>query len=124
MSINELHAEAWKLVAPHFNEERSAARSQYLAVADTPRGSSDVKRVIRAAHQGRVDSLFVAVGEHLWGRWDPQTEAISIAEQSRAGDIDLLDAAAAQTWMHGGSVFAVASGDVPGDGSLAAVLRF
>ncbi len=124
VSIKQLHAEAWKLVAPQFDEERSAAKSQYLSLADTPRGSADVKRVIRAAHQGRVDSLFVAVGEHLWGRWDRQTDAITIDEQSRAGDIDLLDAAAAQTWMHGGSVFVVAPGEVPGEGKLAAVLRY
>ncbi len=80
--------------------------------------------MIRAAHQGRVESLFVAVGEHLWGRWNPDTDAIQINDQSRAGDVDLLDAAAAQAWMHGGSVFAVAPGEVPGDGKLAAVLRF
>ncbi|MEE9185337.1 MAG: hypothetical protein V3U39_12810, partial [Acidimicrobiia bacterium] len=85
---------------------------------------SDIKRVIRAAHQGRVESLFVAVGEHLWGKWDPQTDAIQMVDESRAGTRDLLDAAAAQAWMHGGSVFVVPPGEVPGDGKLAAVLRF
>ena len=124
VSVNELHAEAWKLVAAQFSQHRSAAKAHYLSVANTPQGSSDVKRVIRAAHQGRVESLFVAVGEHLWGRWNPETDAIQINDQSRAGDVDLLDAAAAQAWMHGGSVFAVAPGEVPGDGKLAAVLRF
>ena len=124
LSTNQLHAEAWELVAPQFSRRRSAAKAHYLSVADTPQGSSDIKRVIRAAHQGRVESLFVAVGEHLWGRWDPLTDAIQVDDQSRAGDRDLLDAAAAQAWMHGGSVFAVPPGEVPGDGKLAAVLRF
>lgn len=124
VSVNQLHAEAWKLVERQFNQDRAAARARYLSVADTPQGSSDVKRVIRAAHQGRVESLFVAVGEHLWGRWDPLTDAIYIGDESVAGDVDLLDAAAAQAWIHGGAVFAVSPDEVPGDGKLAAVLRF
>lgn len=124
VSMDQLHTEAWELVAVQFRQHRSDARAHYLSVADTPQGSSDVKRVIRAAHQGRVESLFVAVGEHLWGRWDPDTDAIHVGEESRAGAVDLLDAAAAQAWMHGGSVFAVSPGEVPGDGQLAAVLRF
>ena len=124
VSVSQLHAEAWKLVAPQFSQQRSDAKARYLSVADTPHGSSDIKRVIRAAHQGRVESLFVAVGEHLWGKWDPQTDAIQMVDESRAGTRDLLDAAAAQAWMHGGSVFAVPPGEVPGDGKLAAILRF
>ena len=124
VSVGQLHAEAWKLVALQFSRQKSEAKARYLSVADTPQGSSDVKRVIRAAHQGRVDSLFVSLGEHLWGQWDPETDAIHVADKSRAGDIDLLDAAAAQAWMHGGTVFAVPPGEVPGGGKLAAVLRF
>ncbi len=124
VSVEQLHARAWDIVAPLFLQARDQAKARYLAVADTPNGTSDVKRAIRAAHRGRVDTLFAAVGEHLWGTWDETTEAIHIHEQAQAGDIDLLDAAAAQAWLHGGTVFAVPPEEVPGDGQLAAVLRY
>lgn len=124
LTVEQLHAQAWEIVEPMFNQQRDAAKARYLSVADTPHGSSDVKRVVRAAHQGRVESVFVAVGEHLWGTWDPTTEAIHIHETPQAGDIDLLDAAAVQTWMHGGNVYAVTPDEVPGGHQLAAALRY
>ncbi|MBT8201831.1 MAG: hypothetical protein KJO87_00845 [Acidimicrobiia bacterium] len=124
VSTDQLHARAWDIVAPLFGKARTEAKARYLAVAETPSGTSDVKRAIRAAHQGRVDTLFVAVGKHLWGTWDPPTEAIHLHEQPEAGDIDLLDAAAAQAWLHGGTVHAVAPEEVPGEALLAAVLRY
>jgi hypothetical protein len=124
VSTDELHARAWEIVAPLFNRDCEAAKVRYLAVADTPTGTSDVKRAIRAAHQGRIDTLFAAIGEHLWGTWDEATEAIHIHERPEAGDIDLLDAAAAQAWLHGGTVYAVPPDEVPGGRQLAAVLRY
>lgn len=124
VSVEQLHARAWEIVEPLFNRQRDDAKARYLSVADTPHGSSDVKRVVRAAHQGRVESVFVAVGEHLWGTWDSDSEAIHIHESALPGDVDLLDIAAAQTWMHGGNVYAVSSGEVPGGGHLAAALRY
>lgn len=124
VSTDELHARAWDIVAPLFDRDCEAAKARYLAVADTPTGTSDVKRAIRAAHQGRIDTLFAAIGEHLWGTWDETTEAIHIHERPESGDVDLLDAAAAQAWLHGGTVFAVPPEEVPGGRQLAAVLRY
>ena len=124
VSTEQLHARSWEIVAPLFGRNRDGAKARYLAVADTPGGTSDVKRAIRAAHQGRVDTLFAAVGEHLWGTWDETTEAIHIHERPEPGDVDLLDAAAAQAWLHGGTVFAVPPAEVPGGGRLAVVLRY
>ena len=96
VSTEELHARAWEIVTPLFDRDCESAKARYLAVADTPTGTADVKRAIRAAHQGRVETLFVAVGKHLWGTWDETTEAIHIHEAPEPGDLDLLDAAAAQ----------------------------
>lgn len=124
VSVEQLHNRAWDIVAPLFGSSREAAKARYLAVADTPTGTADVKRAIRAAHQGRVDTLFVAVGEHLWGTWDETTEAIHVHAEPEAGDIDLLDAAAAQAWLHKGTVFAVPPDEVPGGAQLAATLRY
>ena len=124
VSIEELHARAWEIVTPLFDLDCESAKARYLAVADTPTGTADVKQAIRAAHQGRVETLFVAVGKHLWGTWDETTEAIHIHETPEPGDLDLLDAAAAQGWLRGGHVFAVPPDEVPGGGHLAAVLRY
>lgn len=124
VSTEELHARAWDIVSPLFGRDRENAKARYLAVAETPSGTADVKRAVRAAHQGRIDTLFVAIGEHLWGTWDELTEAIHIHDEPQAGDVDLLDAAAAQAWLNGGTVFAVPPAEVPGEARLAAVLRY
>lgn len=124
VSTEELHARAWEIVTPLFDKDCENAKARYLAVADTPTGTADVKRAIRAAHQGRVETLFVALGKHLWGTWDETTEAIHIHDTPESGDVDLLDSAAAQAWLHGGTVYAVPPDEVPGDRQLAAVLRY
>ncbi len=124
VSTEELHSRAWEIVSPLFDRDCENAKARYLAVADTPTGTADVKRAIRAAHQGRVETLFVAIGKHLWGTWDEVTEAIHLHDGPESGDMDLLDAAAAQAWLRGGAVFAVPPDEVPGGGRLAAVLRY
>ena len=47
---------------------------------------------------------------------------MTLHEQPRPGDEDLLDFAAVQSLLNGGTVYAVAADEVPGDGNLAALL--
>jgi hypothetical protein len=86
--------------------------------------SADVAQVVRAAHAGRVDILFVAVGLHRWGRFDPSSYAVEQHDEEQVGDDDLLDLAAVQSYLNGGTVYAVGLAEVPGGGAVAAVLRY
>jgi hypothetical protein len=126
LSAKELHEHAWTIVKPLFQREQQEAAAQYqqLAGTDSHLASSVVQDVVSAAYHGRVASLFVGLGQHQWGTFDPMTNAVHTREEARPGDEDLLDFAAVHTYLNGGEVYAVESQKVPDDAPLAAVFRY
>jgi len=49
---------------------------------------------------------------------------LHVRPKARFNDDDLLDVAATQTLLHGGSVYVVERADMPDEGPFAAVLRY
>jgi hypothetical protein len=68
--------------------------------------------------------LFVAVGVQQWGSFNPETSTIDLHPEAQPGDEDLLNAAAIQTLLNGGTVYAVEPEKVPDEAPLAAVFRY
>jgi hypothetical protein len=120
----ELHARAWPLVEPVFKQARQDAADRYRRLAGTGQTTNDVKEAVMAAHPGRVETLFVAVGVQVWGRYDPRQQRCDVHAAPEAGDEDLLDLAAIQSLLRGGTVYAAPPAQVPGQQPLAAVFRF
>jgi hypothetical protein len=119
-----LHEKALRIVEPTFQEHLSGVSAQYQQARLSGRASRDVKPVVLAAYQGRIESLIVGVGVQRWGRFDEQTGAVEERAKAIPGDVDLLDLAAIQTILRGGAVYAVEPGEVPENAPLAAVFRF
>jgi hypothetical protein len=124
LSPEELRKRAWPIVEPEFRRSEEAARQSWDRLAGGERVATRLEEVVPASHDGRVDTLFVAVDQHRWGTWDPESRSVDTADSPINGHEDLLDRAALDTLLHGGQVFAVPLGDVPGDGELAAVYRY
>jgi hypothetical protein len=121
-----LQAQAWPIVEPLFQaaQHRAADRYQQLSGANSDMVSSDLRQIVPASVDGRVEALFVALGVEQWGAFDPTTYEVSTRESAQAGDQDLLDLAAIQAYLHGGAVFVVDADNVPGAGRLAAIFRY
>ena len=120
----ELHQKAVAVVQPLFTGAEERATGEYHRRRPEGRAASGIREVLRAAHDGRVDVLFVALGLERWGRYDPETGAVELRDEAAAGDEDLLDLASIRTFLNGGTVFPVAPERVPGGASVAAVLRY
>jgi hypothetical protein len=123
-SADQLHRKAWKLVEPQFLSAQREAVERFGALAGTGRAANDLREVLNGAHDGRVDTLFVALGVQRWGRFEPQTRALELHDEPDNSNEDLLDMAALQSLIQGGTVYAVDPEAVPGDGELAAVFRY
>ena len=119
-----LHERAWPIVEKYFLKDRQAAAAYYIENAGTGRASNNIGKVVPAAYYGRVESLFIAIDQELWGIFNPITGALHVHNVARYHDDDLLDLAATQTLLHDGSVYAVESAKVPGGGPIAAVFRY
>ena len=124
LSPEELHAQAWPLVVPVFMQAQGEAVALYKQLRGTGRTTADVREAVLAAHHGRVEVLFVAVGVQAWGQFDPTTGTVHLHEEPGPGDEDLLDLAAIQSILNGGTVYAVEPDQVPDHARLAAVFRY
>ena len=118
LGLHELHARAWAVVEPLLRQAQHEAAARYHQLAGTGLTSRDPREIVRAAQEGRVEVLFA----------DRQPTGVSGAASGPSvnGDRalrDVLELAAVTTLVKGGTVYALAAGAVPGDGSAAAVFR-
>ncbi len=124
LGAGELHARAWPLVQPRFLKDREAATARYRQLQGTGRASNDVRGVVPAAHDGRIDVLFVAVGVQIWGTFLADSRRIDVGEEAPGRTGDLLNLAAVHTVLNRGTVYAVPSAEMPGEAPVAAILRY
>lgn len=123
-SLETLHRRAWTIVQPVFLRARREAAARYRESIATGRATQRVREIVPAAHDGRIESLFLEAEQEQWGTFNPATRMLHVHLKARFNDDDLLDVAATQTLLHGGSVYVVAHEDMPAGGPLAAVLRY
>jgi hypothetical protein len=88
------------------------------------RAATDVADVARLATIGAVDTVLVDIDEHLPGRIDEETGAVSFGEESALADYGVIDEIARRVHLAGGTVLAVRRDDIPGGGPVAAILRY
>jgi hypothetical protein len=126
LSDAELYRQAIEIVRPLFHAEQRKARDRYQALvgAGDERASSAPASIVSAAHYGRVDTLFVALGCHLWGTFDANSMTLEVHQAQQADDVDLLDLAAEQTILQGGTVYASQPPKTPGNTCAAALFRY
>lgn len=124
-SPEELHRQAWQVVSPYFEQNRQKAIALYNElVNNSGQASGALEEVVAAAYYGRVGTLFVALGVERWGRFNPATSELHLHPTQQPGDEDLIDAAAIQTLLNSGKVYAVEQENVPGGGPVAAIFRY
>ncbi|MFH1258762.1 MAG: hypothetical protein ABII74_02930 [Elusimicrobiota bacterium] len=124
LTAEELRFLAWPLVEPFFRRKQEEAMKRYNQLAKTEKVSNKLESIVPAAHHGRVDSLFVAVGVQKWGIFDSINEAVELHPKEIAGDDDLLNLAAFHTLLHGGTVYAVHPGQLPDQSLISAIFRY
>lgn len=124
LAPEQLHAKALELVRPIFAQARQQAQARYQELAGTGLATAQLEPVVLAAHHGRVETLFVPLGVQVWGVCDLGANRVEVHEEAECGDHDLLDLAAVQTFLNSGTVYAVQPDQVPGEGRLAAILRY
>jgi len=124
LSAKELHTQAWTVVRPYFQKAQQEAVDQYKQFISSGRASNRVRKIIPAAYHGRIELLFTVPDFQQWGTFDPSTDEIHLHKKEKTGDEDLLEFAAIQTLLNGGTVYVVEPEKMPDTGSLAAVFRY
>ncbi|MDX9863641.1 MAG: hypothetical protein RBT34_02435, partial [Anaerolineaceae bacterium] len=126
VETKELHALAWEIVEPLFKEQQEQSTEKFLKFfgQGSELASTDLATIVKAAVQGRVETLFVPLDVQRWGRYDRQKNEVILEAESGVDNEDLLDFAAMRTVMHSGTVYALPMADLPGGAEQAAILRY
>ncbi len=124
MSAEELKSKAWDIVKPYFQKQQENAKARYRELLGTGRASNQIEEIVPASFHGRVSDIFVAVGVQQWGNYNPETEEVKLSEGPLTGNEDLLDLAAAKTFLNKGNVYALEEEQMPDNTQVAAVFRW
>jgi hypothetical protein len=111
-----------------FKHESSSSDEDSGRVAEALGGELagvDIREIVPAACNGRIDTLLLSRDDDVWGRYDRESESVRIHRDGRRlGDEDLLDLAAVESLLSGARVQLVDRDDVPGATVAAAVYRY
>jgi Bacterial archaeo-eukaryotic release factor family 3 len=130
MAAEELHRRAWRLFAPLAEKGRAEAlgRLHGLLAAGDGRAAVKPEEIVKAAHYGRVDQLFLDEGgAPLWGRFVAAEDRVLAHGSPDQEDDDLLDYAATMTLRQGGKIILAERAQLPPDAAAAgaaAILRY
>ncbi len=123
-SESALHEAAWNLVQPSFRQAQQEALVRFGNLLGQGRALTDVKRIVAAAFQGQVDTLFTAVNAQQRGFFNQSTCEVFLDEYDVPKSEELLNLAAVYTLSNGGMVYTCQPEDLPEGIKLAALLRF
>lgn len=120
----ELHAKAWEIIHPYFQEEIHDRTAAFKELIGTGKASDSLEEIVKASYHGRVKVLFVAVGTQSWGSYEPSVDEVTLSPSKQPQSKDLLDLCAAQALLNGGTVYAMQPSEMPVEGPIAAILRY
>jgi len=123
LTVEHLHKAASELLDQESWAETAHALRRYRDVNNAAHITRSTKDIVRAAYEGRIDTLFIAQDVDKWGNFDAATEQVRMHPLPQPGDISLLNLAAELTLHHRGDVFLLPRARVPRNSPMAAILR-
>ncbi|MFW5886977.1 MAG: hypothetical protein ACOCUL_04395 [Bacteroidota bacterium] len=119
-----LHELAWEIVKEDFKKERKEKTAQFLDLSAGGKTSGDLKDIIPAAVDGRIDTLFIQPGKEEYGIYNHETHEVLIGDKHES-DAGLFNMAVVHTLKNGGQVFKCDPEEMPlKDTEINALLRF
>ncbi|MDR5659072.1 hypothetical protein RH915_06180 [Serpentinicella sp. ANB-PHB4] len=122
----DLQQEAWKIIKPYFEQEEQKAIEDYNNLIGTGKASNDLNDIVSSAYNQRVESLFIAKDEQVWGNFDEKQNQVDISSEDDYCNQELLNFAAIHTFINQGKVYVMDKDKMPGNSErlVAAVYRY
>lgn len=116
--------EALRIASAQLARQREAAAERIDDLWGSERTTADLEKLVPAAYHGRVETLFVALDEAVWGVYDAGSDTLQRHVKRHPDDEDLLDAAAFEALFSGAEVYAVPAEQIPHGTEAVALLRY
>ncbi len=124
LSAKDLNTKVWDIAAKEFDKTLTQAKAHYQDLSASEQCSDDLVDIVKAAFDGRVDTLFVTVGKQCWGHFNQETRELKLEVEQTPNSEDLLNRAAVWTLNNSGKVYALQADEMPNNGFIAALFRF
>jgi hypothetical protein len=123
-SNTHIKEEGWKLIQSYFLKEMYNDIERFGDLSGSDMQSDNLTKIVQAAYYGKVESLFVPIGEHSWGWFDAERDVVHHSTEPKNGEHDLINMAAIKTLTQSGNVYALDKEDMPNGSSIAAIFRY
>lgn len=120
----ELAASARDVLDALYAQKLGETRDLFERRLAEGRALLDIGDVARAATHGAIDTILVDIDEVVPGSIDEQRGTVTFSPSDGANQYGVVDEIARRTWLAGGTVLAVRRNDIPGQGPVAAILRY
>lgn len=124
ISNTDIKNEGWEVIKSFFLKDMYNDMDRFADLTGSERQSDNLSKIVEAAYYGKVDSLFVPIGEQSWGWFDRERDTVHHSTDQQNGEHDLINAAAIKTISQGGNVYALDKEDMPNRASIAAIFRY
>jgi hypothetical protein len=123
--MRELYEKSCELLEPYFSRNFHESKERFLIALDKGRASIDIKKIIPAAVQGKVDTLFLEKNSDIFGIYDLSNGGLSMQEELSTANVSLTNLAARKVFEQGGTVYLLDIKDMPDPSSgLNALFRY
>lgn len=123
-SDGELKNKGWEIIQSYFLQDMYNDMERFGDLSGSDKQSENLTQIVEAAYYGRVDSLFIPIGEHSWGWFDVERDVIHHSKEPKNGEHDLINMAAIKTLTQSGDVYALDKEEMPNSSSIAAIFRY
>lgn len=123
-SPSEVWQAAWPLAEAHFERLEQQSLNRFHERDGHGLTSTNLNQILAAGADGRVADLFLPLGRHIWGAFDPATRHLQLHPEQLPQSEDLLNVAALQGLTHGVHIHAIPAANMPAGNSIAAIFRY
>jgi hypothetical protein len=109
----------------HFIKPQTEKASQFNELYHKHKTSYEIDDILLAALNGRVDTLFIAEGDDIFGTYEMENNEVSIDQKHEINNASLTNLAAMETFRQGRKVYMLSSNEMPlKESSMNAVFRY
>ncbi|MEJ2585784.1 MAG: hypothetical protein P8Z38_12375 [Robiginitalea sp.] len=121
-TLTELHEGALEVLRPRLEADRLGKWAAFSQFHGTGKATAQMDEILRAAVEGRIDTLFIASGAELWGTFDDRNLEVHTVDKPSSEAESLVNRAVRLTLQHGGEVYERDPAEMPGKDLPAAAL--
>lgn len=122
-SADSLHEKIWPMMEPLIQKPVNEAKERFGTAKAQGLASEHLVDIVRAAQDGRVETLFVDEETMIWGTLDPHHDVV-VRDERQDGDEELLNLASIFALQTHATVYPLSAGCMPSEAPLAAIFRY